>query len=1159
MMLGSLVLLIFASAGTIDIVSPTDGNVVPLMSSGQREFLSLDSAGRRALFETESGRKHLAELRDRPLPVRLGWTVEGSSNSLLQIRQGARVVLMTNVVGRGSLELWNLRSGAEYDCEIGTDGNCARRTFRTENGVPRLIRIPGVPNVRDCGGWKTRDGRRVRQGLVYRSAGLNENARNRTVEENGKQELVPYEKGADRLDDSSRTYVTDVLGIKCDIDLRRTYLECYGMTGSPLGEKVRWRNVTMKSYDEIRKPEARDAFAKIFRLFLDESNYPIVFHCIAGKDRTGTVAFLIGGLLGVSLDDLEKDWQLSAFQGRNAERMDHAARFDRMVECLRRTYGGEDVNAMVEKYVRSLGFSAEDIRRFRDFMLEPATAGSACGEESDRLEGFERMKFNNPGLEVDLGIGLWGRPRVYDYDGDGLKDLLLGSRQWMLFYRNPGLPEDAMPVFDVGVQIDKSTIRDPSEDRSFNEPSEPAYDDKSCVPSWSYCDLDGDGRKDAVCVICDKRPYGGTPGPRCPVAYHADGSWAKGMLELHLFWYRNEGGEGKRTVWGPPQPIPVGDGGNVMYGPCGGHYNTMVSDWDGDGDFDIIIGEFVDTFWYFENVGGCQVPRFAKGRPVAAASGRPLAVDLCMFRSRMVDWDGDGLVDIIASDEDTRTAFYRNLGRTDANHTPVFADGRYFRQKADNLKFGCLAVPDAVDWDGDGDQDFIAGNSAGYIAFIENLSGPGVARPKWAEPKLMSAGGKTIRTMAGMTGSPQGPAERKWGYSGVSVADWDGDGILDVMSNDINGDVLVYRGRRKGSLDLMPAEHVEVEWSGPQPLQKWEWRGDPGKALRAPWRVAVEMVDWNRDGLPDLMTLDHEGYLCLYPRAERNGRRILLPPQRIFCDADGKPLRLNPREGGASGRRRFCTCDWNGDGLRDFILDGYNGTPYLQVGEKDGKFLFRNWNSLGGKRLAGHTCAPCVVDFDGNGIDDYVGAAEDGFFYYLENPRSWEKRQPKETTVLAGERAFDGSTGFRIPDSDRLVPYFGDFTITLDVRTTNRSGRQSVFSSLAEDAKRGKGGMPDIGIGLNAKRPGVPYFVVSPLVRMEAKTDVADGQWHRLEVRRKGTDLSLAVDGHIEATGTADYPFFPIVGWAIGSSVALPDEPAVNPFTGAVRTIEICR
>ncbi len=71
---------------------------------------------------------------------------------------------------------------------------------------------------------------------------------------------------------------------------------------------------------------------------------------------------------------------------------------------------------------------------------------------------------------------------------------------------------------------------------------------------------------------------------------------------------------------------------------------------------------------------------------------------------------------------------------------PVFNSPEYFQQKAGYVKFGALATPISVDWDDDGDEDIVTGNTAGYIGFIENLNGGNP--PKWAVPKRLKADGK---------------------------------------------------------------------------------------------------------------------------------------------------------------------------------------------------------------------------------------------------------------------------------------------------------------------------------------------------------------------------------------------------------------------------------
>lgn len=62
--------------------------------------------------------------------------------------------------------------------------------------------------------------------------------------------------------------------------------------------------------------------------------------------------------------------------------------------------------------------------------------------------------------------------------------------------------------------------------------------------------------------------------------------------------------------------------------------------------------------------------------------------------------------------------------------------------------------------------------------------------PKWANPVLLKAGGKTIRIQAGNNGSIQGPAEAKWGYTVLNVADWDEDGLVDLVVNSIFGKII---------------------------------------------------------------------------------------------------------------------------------------------------------------------------------------------------------------------------------------------------------------------------------------------------------------------------------------------------------------------------------
>ena len=58
------------------------------------------------------------------------------------------------------------------------------------------------------------------------------------------------------------------------------------------------------------------------------------------------------------------------------------------------------------------------------------------------------------------------------------------------------------------------------------------------------------------------------------------------------------------------------------------------------------------------------------------------------------------------------------------------------------------------------------------------------------------------------------------------------------------------------------------------------------------------------------------------------------------------------------------------------------------MGSRNGQIVLKPMGQVDRRRLAGHTTSPTVVDWDANGVPDLLVGAEDGFFYYMENPKS---------------------------------------------------------------------------------------------------------------------------------------------------------------------------
>ena len=640
-------------------------------------------------------------------------------------------------------------------------------------------------------------------------------------------------------------------------------------------------------------------------------------------------------------------------------------------------------------------------------------------------DGLEIVPYNHPGLIVDLGVGLWAWPVPCDADGDGDFDLIVSCPDkpsngvWFFENTTGNTAQNAMPVFKPARRLSSTVhyvmpsylegqLRVLSPGFEYPNFETAGLQQRVALPipgnfyrprwsqtkgpkvrhnQWRYVDYDGDGSLDLVTGVEDWSEYGWDD------AFDEHGRWTNGPLHGFVLWHRNQGTTASPD-YQPPQEI-LADGKPIDTFGCP---SPNFGDFDADGDLDLVCGEFLDGFTYFENIGTRREPRYARGQPLTRPDGSVLKMELQMIVPVAFDWDRDGDLDLIVGDEDGRVAFIENvapgsvksanLADEQRRRMPIFAEPRYFQQQAATLKCGALATPFGCDWDGDGDIDIVSGNTAGYLEFFENLSGPRKAKPTWAAPRRLEADGKIFRIMAGPNGSVQGPAEAKWGYTTLNVADWDGDGLPDIVFNSILGRVqwLKNVGTRQAPRLAAP-QSIDVEWDTVPPKPAWTWWKPNGKELVTQWRTTPVVHDLNGDGLLDLAMLDSEGYLAYFEREQQHSKRVLRPPQRIFAEADGKPLRFNERRGGGSGRRKIAIVDWDGDGQFDILLNSQNADLYRGLGLREGRWRFQHAGSLALQNIEGHDVSPTTVDFDGNGIPDFLGGAEDGRFYFLANPR----------------------------------------------------------------------------------------------------------------------------------------------------------------------------
>jgi protein-tyrosine phosphatase len=239
---------------------------------------------------------------------------------------------------------------------------------------PRNVTFSSAYNFRDVGGYAGLDGRTVRWRRLFRADSLHRL------------------KGTDW-----ETFAE--LGVRSVIDLRRTFeVEQFGRV--PEAEGLRYFNPVLEHIDwkDVPHPEGTQhdrwladrylnfladgqaGLSTALRVIADPDAAPVVVHCMAGKDRTGVVCALTLSLLGVSDEDIARDYAMTEVAMRRLteylraknpeviEGQDHM--FDSPLEAMMVFLADvRTLHGSVEKYVRQIGVSAEQVAAMRDHLL----------------------------------------------------------------------------------------------------------------------------------------------------------------------------------------------------------------------------------------------------------------------------------------------------------------------------------------------------------------------------------------------------------------------------------------------------------------------------------------------------------------------------------------------------------------------------------------------------------------------------------------------------------------------------------------------------------------------------------------------------------------------------------------------------------------------
>lgn len=203
-------------------------------------------------------------------------------------------------------------------------------------------------NVRDLGGWSC-DGGTIKYGLLIRGG---------------------------KLAAADRSVLVGELGVQHDLDLRGrdgvSPEDEPDMTESPLGSDVRYTRTQQYAWYSLTPVSAWQSY---LRCVIDAVTHrePVYFHCSAGADRTGTLACVIEGLLGMSQSDIDKDYELTCFYS-GTDTDNHARRRNESEwQGLIAKIGAKSGTTFRDKcvtFAAELGFTAAEINAFRAAMID---------------------------------------------------------------------------------------------------------------------------------------------------------------------------------------------------------------------------------------------------------------------------------------------------------------------------------------------------------------------------------------------------------------------------------------------------------------------------------------------------------------------------------------------------------------------------------------------------------------------------------------------------------------------------------------------------------------------------------------------------------------------------------------------------------------------
>jgi hypothetical protein len=290
-----------------------------------------------------------------------------------------------------------------------------------------------------------------------------------------------------------------------------------------------------------------------------------------------------------------------------------------------------------------------------------------------------------------------------------------------------------------------------------------------------------------------------------------------------------------------------------------------------------------------------------------------------------------------------------------------------------------LTSPCRMDWDDDGIPDLLTGDASGHVWFWRGTKDPW----RYESPIPFTVDGVPYKPVAGMSGSIQGPNEKRWGYTKVVAGTWNGRKTMVV--NDITGEMVLFYPDKGGAALQSP-----LPFTRDGEPYKVAWRSRPDFVYAASGFAAVP-----HDAL---LVQDWDGDMAVaIPDAPGS---VNIKSEEKLRYSDGETIRLCGPVG-LWGRGAVSLFDWDGDGNLDLIFGTNRSCQKVFSESRKDKgavpFLIRNEGTNAKPVFARprpfvlksgielqfgvHNATPWITDLNGDGKADMLIGAEDGKVY----------------------------------------------------------------------------------------------------------------------------------------------------------------------------------